>query len=539
MPDNKKDAAALPGKPAPLDSSSIIIPQSNGNCQASKRDKRATHVLSIGQKVYSLAVKCYAEQLLRGEAFLYSSICNTLPADFQVLAIKHDRDAYSDGIWKVATEKPHYHIIVRCTDHKKRVRVGTVMRCLGIYFRPGVDDVLWINHGVETIGSFAGYATYLTHETDDAIRDGKELYDISEIVSNLSPEGIKQVREGYVRVSEQRKVTLDELIKLDKEAYQRGYDLQSFDSWYGSLPFNVRSNAKMKTVQESYYRGVRVRVEEQPEVLRLCVFIEGEHNTGKTYAARAALEGKRVLTIEGGGSGKFDKLSADHDAILVSDDVVPNLLNLTDNYICQAYRRQRDNPAWTGQYFIVTSNLTFDEWLAECGITKREHIQAMRSRFFICALKHDKTHVTSLSLSQASERGSIEEQKKRLEMFGEFRQKFNETIAQYKPCAESIDYQRYLYDTDCNLPYEDMIATTLAQFGEWFWKSPNYGWSKYCKTHGISMQDRAASAALSNAIPLSLLHDAANQYIYYNIINGCSESAIVNSIKDAYARCMP
>ncbi|MBR3460440.1 MAG: hypothetical protein IKH21_06580, partial [Clostridia bacterium] len=42
MPDNKKDAAALPGKPAPLDSSSIIIPQSNGNCQASKRDKRAT-----------------------------------------------------------------------------------------------------------------------------------------------------------------------------------------------------------------------------------------------------------------------------------------------------------------------------------------------------------------------------------------------------------------------------------------------------------------------------------------------------------------
>ena len=538
MADNKKDAAALPGKPAPIDLSAIIIPQANNNRQVSKYNKQG-HVLSIGQKVYSVAIKCYDEQLIYGASYLYDAIHNTLKSDFQVLAIKHDRDEYADGIWRTAKEKPHYHIIVRCTDRKKRVRVGTVMRGLGIQFRPNVDDVLWVNHGVETIGNYAGYANYLTHETEEAIRDGKELYDISEIVSNLSTEEIIQVREGYIRVSEKRKISMDELISLDSEAYQLGYNLKNFDAWYGNLSFSIRSNAKMKTVQESYYRGVRVRVEEQPAVLRLCVFIQGAPNSGKTYAARAGLEGQRILTIEGGGTGKFDKLSADHGAILVSDDVCPNLLNMTDNYICQAYRRQRDNPAWTGQYFIVTSNVTFDEWLAECGIKRPEHIQAMRSRFFICELSQDKkTQNASLSLVRASERGSIEEQKQRLEMFGEFRKRFNATIAQYHPSSESIDYQRYCDDTNCNVPYDEMESTTLANFGEWFIMHRGVGWQKYCNAQGIAVNDKSALTAFVEDLPLDLIRDAANQYRYQRIIGNCADAAIIDSIRAACSRCM-
>lgn len=77
MADNKKDAAALPGKPAPIDSSAIIIPQANNNRQVSKYNKQG-HVLSIGQKVYSVAIKCYDEQLVNGTSYLYNAIHNTL-----------------------------------------------------------------------------------------------------------------------------------------------------------------------------------------------------------------------------------------------------------------------------------------------------------------------------------------------------------------------------------------------------------------------------------------------------------------------------
>lgn len=117
------------------------------------------------------------------------------------MAIVHDRDTVTAGIWAEAAIKPHLHIIVRCMDRKKRIRVRTIMDCLGIFFRPGLDDSLWQEHGVETIGNYTGYAVYLTHETKEAIDDAKELYSIDELISNLTKDEIIQIREGYIRVS--------------------------------------------------------------------------------------------------------------------------------------------------------------------------------------------------------------------------------------------------------------------------------------------------------------------------------------------------
>ena len=221
-----------------------------------------------------------------------------------------------------------------------------VLDGLGIYFRPNDDNWLWAHHGVETVNDFGGYATYLTHETDAAIADGKELYYINELVSNLSEDEIIAIREGYIRVSTgTQKVTSQELVELDDIAYKLGYDLKNFDTWYNSLNFNIRSHSKTKTIRESYNRGVSARINDNSEVLRLCVYIKGEPNTGKTYAAQKALAGNAFYIADGGGSGKFDNLRADHDAIIISDDVCPNLLNMSDNYICRAYKRQNNNPA--------------------------------------------------------------------------------------------------------------------------------------------------------------------------------------------------
>lgn len=71
-------------------------------------------------------------------------------------------------------------------------------------------------------------------------------------------------------------------------------------------------------------------------MLRLCVFIYGEPNSGKTCTPEKALSGKRYLTVKGGSTGKFDNLRVDHQSIIIADDVCANLLNMTDNYICRA-----------------------------------------------------------------------------------------------------------------------------------------------------------------------------------------------------------
>lgn len=430
-------ATTIPHQP----STNQVFP---GGGLSKKRSMKNRKVLSPTAKVPSLAIKIYDEQLLYGWDYTCQVIRNTDKNEFHIIAVCHNRDTYceSGSFWKPAYEKWHFHIIFRCVDRKKRIRVSSVLKQLGIHFRPGLDDILWSEHGVETVGNFAEYATYLTHETEKAIRDGKELYEMTELVSNLSIDEIREVRNGYIRLADgTHKVTTSELVELDDTAYKLGYDLKNFSAWYDTLSFTVRSNAKMKTIRESYERGVNARIEENSTVRRLCVFIQGEPNTGKTFASKKALSGNAILTVEGGGTGKFDNLRPDHNAIIISDDVCPNLLNMTDNYVCRAYKRQKNNPAWAGEYFIVTSNLSFEDWLSECKINIHgKHFSAMLSRFYVCEIKAKGDGTNYLALKSASDRGSIEEQTKRADMFMSFQKKFNEIMSDYRPTTNKIDY---------------------------------------------------------------------------------------------------
>ena len=403
------------------------------------------------------------------------AIKTTNPKDFQVLAIRHDRDEVTDGIWAVAKVKPHWHVIVRLVDQSKRIRVRQILAGFGVVYRPGLDDELWKEHGVETIGNFAGYAVYLTHGTAEAIRDAKEKYDISEIVSNLTPEEIQQVREGYIRVSEKRKLTQEDLIALDKEAYDRGYALKTLDDWFANQPFNVRSAAKIKVITEHYYHGVEARIREHVEVNRVCIYIQGAPNRGKTYAAEHALlaMGLNVYHVQGGGTGKFDGLTAAHEAILIDDDTCPNLLNMTDDYICQAYKRGRNNPPWTGRLFVVTSNLSFYDWLEASGMhihrrgkdgdvvadaygeplltdRGRAHGPAMRSRFFLMHVETDDNGAShlELDLGQETRRGSLECQQAKIDAAADFQDRFNGIIKEYRPKRLTPDWKQFAVGKD-------------------------------------------------------------------------------------------
>ncbi len=462
--DTKKDVQAVAKQCTSNNSTTSSIPQNTENTQPQTPQKKSRKSqkkpLSINSRVYSIAIKCYEEQLVYGLEETYRRIRAFDKSRMHILAMLHNRDLVTDGIWVTPFEKGHLHIIGHCSSREKREYVSKVLNDLGIYFRPGVDDNLWQSGGVETVGDFTEYAMYCLHATEKAILDGKEPYDITEFVSNLSQDEIKQVLDGYTRIVDpQKRLTTGELEALDKSAYELGYNLGNFNQWYGSQPFLVRSNSKMRTIRESYNRGVDDRIEEGVEMCRVCIFIHGKGNTGKTYASKKALAGKRILDVGGGGTGKFDKLRPDTDAIVVDDDVIPNLLNMADNYICRAYRRSKDNPAWAGQYLIVTSNLTFDEWVTKCGITAKTqygretaNYTAVKTRFCIGRILRDTTGKNQLFIEHMSSRGSGSVLAERKELVKDFLQKFNQTIAQYDPQKAKIDYSDVVTDLSMFTP---------------------------------------------------------------------------------------
>lgn len=363
----------------------------------------------------------------------------------QILAIKHDRDYVGDDFWQPSTEKPHYHIIVRYVGQDKRMRVQQILRQMGVKYREE-DKNLWACHGVETVGDFAGYAMYLTHETPDAERDGKTLYRIEEIVSNLTLDEIKEIRNGYVRVGT-GKISKGDMSMRDNEAYQLGLELGNFKKWFGSLDFKTRDHTSMKTVKASYYRGVEDRVEQDNAVNRLCIFIGGGTDKGKTYAAEEALKGIPFVEISGQGSGRYDDLKPHHDALVINDDKGTNLLNMCDNYMCKVYRRNSDNPYWCGSWYIVTSNETFEQWILDSGVTNDEHVKAIKSRFYICHVETDASGKDRLVCTSVSRRGTDEMQEDKIKRFLDFREKFEKSMAEYKviqQAAQNVDYSAVL-----------------------------------------------------------------------------------------------
>ncbi len=438
--------------PLPGDTSSCKTSLSKTSIQqpARKKQSKGKKTLALASTCYSVSLKFYEEQIPGGIDALTETIHECSPKRYQILMICHNRDIESDGIWESPLEKPHYHLIIRCSERKGRFRLGALLKKIGVTYRQGIDDNLWLNGGVETVGDFSSYATYLTHETKKAIEEGKALYNLEEIVSNLKIDEIKQVRKGYTRVSVEGKATIDDLIELDKKAYELGYELGDFTEWYKRQDFQVRSHSKMKTIRESYELGIDARINENKEIVRLSVFIYGEGNTGKTYATRKALEGLDTLVCGGEGTGRFDKLKPSHQAIIIDDDSCKQPLVMADDYICRAYRRNSNNTTWAGSYFIVTSNLKFDEWASECGLcttkimykrtVESDQLKALKTRF---AIGHIQTvdGVNQLVLDTVPERGNLTKKK---EMLSDFLDKFNDTIKEYNPSERDTSIRKLI-----------------------------------------------------------------------------------------------
>lgn len=466
MADSKKKDAPANSENASSNTSKNNIPQTAPKSKSRKRGGRPAKgmpkPLSIASRSATLAAKFYHEQLENGdEAAFFNRVKGIDKNRFYVMAIKHDEDEETDGVWSVAKEKPHFHMIIKARDSHDVFRVKDTLAKLGIVFRPGLDTTLLENRALETVGNYSAYAMYLTHDTPQAQLENKFPYDVGRIVSNLTPDEVRQIRDGYIRVNGGRnKVSADELAELDEYAFKMGYELKNFDDWYNEQPFSVRSNAKIRVIRESYNRGVEKRLKEDDYCLRTCIFIQGDGNTGKTFTSGKVMKemGKSVLSVGGGGSGKFDNLRPDHDCIIIDDDVCPNMLNMCDNKICHAYRRNKNNPVWAGGFLIITSNLDFEEFARRCGLKTRDlrdikipQFEALETRFFMCKIKRRPGGGFRLQCTAASTRGTPEEQRKRADIFRDFQNRFNEAIKEYKPLDEAVVFD--FVEQDDGIPF--------------------------------------------------------------------------------------
>lgn len=407
--------------------------------------------LTMESKVPDLFIKIYEEQLPDGLDKFLEGVKVIDKTDYWVLTIIHDRDLDGDEVFEPACNKRHIHIIIVKKGKDKygraeRRKVSTMLALLGVVFRPELDELIWRERGVERIKTLEQAVAYLTHETPECDVKGKELYDRDDIVSNLEPDEIDQLRDGYVRISHSKhKATVDEQIELAQVAYNAGYaGDKSWREFVATLPFLLQKGSVYNLYRERYQLGVDDRMRERAEVLRLCVFIKGEANQGKTYAAKHAFDGRGFNIVEigdGGKTGKFDNINEDVDVLIIDDAIISDVLGMADNKVCRVYRRNGFNPYWCGEYFIVTSNLSFEDWAKYCGITDRT-MDAAKSRFYICEIveQGDGRKFLHVPADCISKRGTPEEQEQRRDRFIEFRKQFEKIVNEYRPNARAVDY---------------------------------------------------------------------------------------------------
>lgn len=405
--------------------------------------------LTMASTVPTLAVKVYEEQVEGGFEALKDRVLIVETKEYWIWGIVHDKDLNADEIFEPAIKKPHVHVwVVRKATKKGNIidrrKVSTILNMLGITFRPGLDDELWRNRGVEPIADISGCVAYATHETKQCELAGKEVYDRDEIFSNLSKDELDQIREGYTRISAvAQKADLKTQAELAELAYKIGYTgEQDWNEFDAALPTMLQRGSAYLWLRRKYAEGMAKRFEENRSLVRLSIFIQGPQNVGKTTGARKAIEAMGLSCYEvsdGGKTGRWDRLKPSHDALLVDDTVLNDVLGMADNRVVEVYRRNGENPYFCGKLLVVCSNMSFDDWLKACNVQDRQK-EAARSRFYLCRTI-EENGVPRLVIDEHSTRGTTIEQAARMDMFLQFAKPMEASMQEYKGIKkETVDY---------------------------------------------------------------------------------------------------
>jgi len=418
----------------------------------------------------------YHDQQRKALDTALNKLVTNTPADkYQIHAIVHYADLLegkgtTKEFFRPSIEKPHAHLllIVPGTDsygHRNERRLRVILNYLrntaGIQYREDTDAELLMNGGAIR-GSWRDrahirYLCYNTHETDDARTAGKHLYDRSECHTNIPPEILADYYKTYADSMSKQAFLGEEAFVNYAEACgrnilcnsQEGNARKCFsDFWQETVPFKLRSATLKTKCQDAYEYGVDKALS-SPDALkriRCCIFIQGRGDMGKTYNSKAALQslGRTVYAVESGKTGKLDNLKPSDGAIVVSDNSIGDLFAMSDNMPCRAYRRGSHNPVFTGDYLIITSNMSLlaylDKFYSDL-IADYDSCEALLSRFFECQLSPDGT----LQAKSLCKRGSSDDVKTRIAMFLDFKTAFESSLKAHLAKREADDFDAEAY----------------------------------------------------------------------------------------------
>lgn len=409
-------------------------------------DERKAITNSSGRIDYSLwkngDLLDYVKKLLNSRIKNFSSYFDALksPQDkskrhWEVAGICHDKDevANPDDMFAPSIIKPHFHVIIRDANNK-RFFVKTVLKALGLNYRKE-DSQLFYEHGCTTIADFNAYLMYLTHETEQAIKDGKELYDLDEVMTNMSSDEVKDLRAGYSRLQAKAKLSDSDWNELADYVDKLGDKMGDFNAWAKqALTFSQRASSKFNDLRNEFNEHLNDAVEKAPDLTRCCILISGTANDGKSWTTFHALSnlGEKVYPARS-SSGKYDGLRSTATAMTFDDRMITDALNATDNRATVLHGRGTggDKP-WLGHYLVVTTNLSSDDFF-QAQVRYDSQVEAIKSRFYICELAHDSAGHGKLVVKTTSVRGTKADVKKRNAMYSRFADEFNRLIAGYTP----------------------------------------------------------------------------------------------------------
>lgn len=451
------------------------------NTKKTNKHTRKNKHLTIKSRTLTLALKFYPEQLLtdverasitnsktgridynlwengdllkltkarlKEQIENFSEIYNRLKSSkdkkkrhWQVAGICHDRDkvANPDDLFEPSSIKPHFHVLVRDANNN-RFFVELILKVLGLNYQKQ-DSTLFYEHGCTTISDFNAYFVYLFHETKQAVLDGKEHYELSELLTNMSKDEIRDIKQGYSRLQNKTKLTDEDWNKLAKYASELGDKKQNFDKKFKNiLTFAQRGNHNFDRLRAVYNKHLHHAIDTTPARIRCCILIYGNPGDGKSYNALEALKslGKKTYYARE-NTGKYDELEYDTQAMLFDDRKIGDPLKVTDNTACIVHGRGTGNDkAWLGNYVIATTNRNPEEFFkTQLPRGSSKQIEALRGRFYICFVECDKKGNRRLVIKDrgsTSTRGLAEDILERNKLYIQFADSFDKSIAHYHP----------------------------------------------------------------------------------------------------------
>lgn len=447
--------------------------------------------LTLESRVRSVSLKFYAEQLMPPDirakyeklhdskspadqikartaekhafAFLRDRV-EHMDHKYMCASILHDKDLVRDpdDPFEASIKKGHFHVYIWRRKESSRFYLREIVAYLGLIYDHKKDAMMWTSHGAEVIRDKCASMMYITHETTQAILDGKHQYDVAEVIKNFSDDEFDQLRAGYKRPSPKKRLTADDWDSLSDMAYDLGRSLGDYDKWVlEHLNTQQQAQAPAKIVEKRYVAGLQRGVTETDELTRCSILIYGAAGLGKSTTVRQTLKELGYQTCYAtAGTGKYDSLRVSDTAIFFDDVSVKSPLSVFDNAAVILHRRGSHDRPWLGSMAVATTNLEPATWLAkhvgflsakdarkalasDDSSDRAEQYRALESRLYICRLDDEGT----LQVEHAQSRGGVVSKQAHDAKFAEFKTTFEKLLKQYlasdlQAREDSGDYDR-------------------------------------------------------------------------------------------------